>query len=125
MIIKIDDNLQGEERARLLQVLSAEYALRKFPKSRSKAAKWLGVSQRTLYTIVESNKELHKFKNKRPPQLDIYWDNLSKLSYDDRLKHDRELEQIKTKPGWRYSNKQERSNILKKHLNKFLKSYCD
>lgn len=60
MEIKIPDRLPPHERKRLLKIIPVKYAIEKFFGRRKEIARWLGISERNLYTMIRASKELQE-----------------------------------------------------------------
>ena len=68
MIIEIDDGIDGKERRKLITILSTDYAL-KNTKSKSKAAIFLGITERALRDRIKRYKELSEYLEELPLHL--------------------------------------------------------
>lgn len=66
MIIKIDDKLSGKDKRKQIMIQMVSYAMSLHPKSRVKAAEFLGYSEKGLRLILNRVSELKKFKGEDP-----------------------------------------------------------
>lgn len=83
MNISINDELPGVDRKRILELYPIVYALKKFNGYLENASKFLGISRRALYEIMNSHDELRsliKIKEKRH-----YEKELEKINLGDFL----------------------------------------
>ncbi len=121
MQITIDDSLSGEERKRLLRLEPVKYALELFKGNRTHTSKWLGISERTLRNYLLEDAELFRYKKMQNFIAPYVKDPESLLSDDERYYYNKELEQIKNKPGWTHVDGTRRNFLIRKLVYKHLK----
>jgi hypothetical protein len=112
MLIFIPDDIAPSERRKHVMYQQIKYALDKFNGSRFKAAKFLGISDRSLRLWINRNPDVTDLRIYRPEE-----EKFSAIIIDVDQFEDLEefLEFAKSKSGYRYcDSEEERANLLKK-----------
>lgn len=121
MNIDIDDSISGTERRKLLRLEPVRYALELYDGRRRCVAEWLGISSRTLRNILTENPEL--FMRKRVNNATAIRSATPEdaLTDEERCRFNEEVEIVKSKPGWRFADKERRKLIIRKIVLRYIK----